>query len=132
MTFSILDAMDDPALFAPHFKGDTWHHWRAFLAALHGLPMDDDALALYRHHTGRQDAPTAAFSEAALIVGRRGGKSRVLALLAVWAACFRDYTPFLAPGEVATVAVVAADRRQARTIMRYVSGLMNAVPMSRG
>ena len=127
---SILADLDDPNVYAPHFRGGaaSWAAWRAFLAALFAMPMDDAALALYRHHTGRQAPPTAAFVEAALICGRRGGKSRILALIAVHLACSRDYTPFLAPGEVATIPIVAADRRQARTIFRYVLGLLEAVP----
>lgn len=126
---NLLDTLDAPNLFAPHFRGNTWQPWRAFLAALFALPMDDDAAALYRAHTGRQTAPQRAFTEAALIVGRRGGKSRVLALVATFLACFRDYAPHLAPGEVATIGVLASDRRQARAIMRYVAGLLDAVPL---
>ena len=126
---NILDALDDPKLFAPHFKGGTWKPWRAFLAALFALPMDADALALYQAHTGRTAPPTAAFKEAALVIGRRGGKSRVLALIAVFLATFRDYEAHLAPGEVATIAVIAADRRQARSIFRFALGLLKAVPL---
>jgi hypothetical protein len=129
---NILQALDDPALFEPHFKGPSWNAWKAWLAALFALPMNDAALALYRAQTGREATPTAPFNEAALIVGRRGGKSRILALVAVYLATFRDYTPYLAPGEVATVAVIAADRRQARTIFRYASGLLRAVDLLSG
>ena len=131
-TLNILDALDDPNVFAPHFRGGTWRPWRAFLAALFALPMDADALALYQAHTGRQDAPTVPFKEAALIIGRRGGKSRVLALIAVFLACFRDYAPYLAPGEVATIAILAADRKQARSIFRFIIGLLQAVDMLTG
>ena len=63
------------------------------------------------------------------MVGRRGGKSRILALIATFLATFRDYDPYLAPGEVATVAILAANRAQARSIFRYVSGLLHAVPL---
>ena len=63
------------------------------------------------------------------IVGRRGGKSRVLALIAVYLAAFRDYAPYLAPGEVATIGVLAVDKGQARAIFRFVLGLLKAVPM---
>ena len=129
---NILQALDDPALFAPHFRGATWAPWRAFLAALFALPMDNTQLALYRTHTGRQDAPTVPFKEAALVIGRRGGKSRVLALIATYLGTVPDYTPHLAPGEVATIAVLAADRRQARTIFRYTLGLLKAVDMLAG
>lgn len=125
----ILAALDDPALFAPHFKGGTWRPWRAFLAALFALPLDADALALYQAHTGRTEPPAVPFKEAALVIGRRGGKSRVLALIAVFLATFRDYEAHLAPGEVATIAVIAADRRQARSIFRFALGLLKAVPL---
>lgn len=125
----ITEALDDPKLFAPFFKGASWQRWRAFLAALFALPMDDEAMALYRCHTGRTEPPPKAFNEAALIIGRRGGKSRVLATIAVYLACFRDYSTHLAPGEVATIAIIAADRRQARTIFRYIRGLLDEVSM---
>jgi hypothetical protein len=52
-TDSILDALADPELFAPHFKGPSWKGWKVFLAALFALPMDDDAAQLFRQCTGR-------------------------------------------------------------------------------
>jgi hypothetical protein len=122
-------ALADPLLFGPHFRGDSWGPWQAFLTALFGLPLSRDQFALFRHCTYRAVAPDAPFTEAALIVGRRGGKSRVLALVAVYLACFRDYRPHLPPGEVATIAVIAANRAQARSIFRYIVGLLKAVPM---
>lgn len=124
--------MNDADLFAPHFRGPSWAPWKALLAALFGLPMDDDALAIYREHTGRQAAPVRPFSECALIIGRRGGKSRILALIAVYLAAFNDYMRHLAPGEKATIAVICADRKQSRVIMRYVTGLFDNVPMLSG
>jgi Terminase large subunit, T4likevirus-type, N-terminal len=126
---SILAALDDKHVFAPHFKGTSWAGWKAMLAALFALPMDDDGLALYRQCTGRATAPASPFTEAALIVGRRGGKSRVLALIAVYLAVFRDYRPHLAPGEVATIAILASNKAQARSIFRFVIGLLKAVPL---
>lgn len=104
--------------------------WEVFLAALFGLPIDaEDAAALYARHTGRTAPPTAPAREAWVIVGRRGGKSRIAALVAVYLACFRDYADKLAPGEVGTLAVIAADRKQARTVFRYINGFINGVPM---
>jgi hypothetical protein len=50
-------------------------------------------------------------------------------MIAVFLACFRDWRSFLGPGEVGTVMVIAADRKQARVIMRYVRGLITGVPM---
>ena len=81
--------------------------------------------------TGRTAWPSTPFNEGAVIVGRSGGKSRTLATIAVYLACIRDYAPYLAPGEVATIAVIAADRDQARAIFHFVSGLLKAVPLLR-
>ena len=54
-----------------------------------------------------------------------------MALIAVYLACFRQYRRHLQPGERATILVIAADRRQARTIMRYVDGLLSNIPILR-
>jgi len=116
---TILQAMHLPALFAGFFgEAGTWAAWEAFLAAFFADSMTEAQLALYRAHTGRQRAPETAAREAWVIVGRRGGKSLIAALVAVFCACFRDYTKHLAPGERATVAVIAADRPQARVVKK--------------
>jgi hypothetical protein len=128
---TIVEAFLDRALFGPWFSAESWAAWRAFLSALFALPLEGDALDIYRRHTGRTTPPTEPAKEGWVIVGRRGGKSRIAALVAVYLACFRDYRAVLAAGEVGTVAVVAADRKQARTIMRYVNGFLDAVPMLR-
>jgi hypothetical protein len=53
----------------------------------------------------------------------------MLALVAVFLACFRDWQRYLAPGERATIMVIATDRRQARVIFRYIRALLTMVPM---
>jgi len=127
---TLLDAVGDPNLFAPWFRDRaTWAAWLAFLRALFGLPMDADDLTLLRRHAGRTVAPTGPTQEAWLVVGRRGGKSRVLALIAVFLACFRDWSAYLSPGERGVVMVLASDRRQARVIFGYVRALLADVPL---
>ncbi|MEI9414964.1 terminase large subunit domain-containing protein [Mesorhizobium sp. Cs1321R2N1] len=127
---NILQACADPNLFGPWFRRpETWRVWFTYLAVLFGLPLDDDQLALFRHHTGRLNLPSDPATESWLVVGRRGGKSFVMALIAVYLACFRQYRHHLQPGERATILVIAADRRQARTIMRYVRGLLTNIPI---
>ena len=126
---TILDTMQDPALFGPWFQGKTWDAWRVFLASLFGLPLDNKSLEVFQKHTGRKGTPIDPATESWLIVGRRGGKSLISALVAVFLACFRGYQGILAPGERGTVMVIAADRRQARVVFRYVAGFLDAVPM---
>lgn len=126
---TIREAMTDQALFGHQFGGESWAAWRALLSGFYGLPLDDPASEHWKTLTGRT-APTHSHDELWLVVGRRGGKSQSAALLAVFEAAFKDHSAALAPGEVATVAVLAADRRQARTVFRYVSGLLRSNPMT--
>src|SRR5215468_1079599 len=91
--------------------------------------MSDEQRAIYTKHTGRSTPPAEPHREAWLVIGRRGGKSFILAVIAIFLACFKDWRRYLGPGEHGTVMVIAADRRQARVIMRYCIGLLNAVPM---
>ena len=127
---TLLDAIDDDKLFAQWFRDrGTWAAWRAFLAALFALPMTAEQRALYQQCTGRKEPPSSATNEAWLVCGRRAGKSFILALVATFLATFRDYRPYLTPGERATILVIATDRKQARTIFRYIRGLMTLVPM---
>jgi hypothetical protein len=126
---NLLAAINDANLFKRWLGDPSWAPWRAFLGALFGLEMSDEQLAVFKQCTGRTTAPTAAFTEAWLVCGRRGGKSSVLALVAVYLACFRDYREHLAPGEIATIRIMAADRAQARTIFRYVGALLRETPL---
>lgn len=118
---SILDIMD--GVFPTHFEGPSWAGWRVFLAALYGLAMNDEDRQLFTECTARTTVPTAPAREAWMIVGRRGGKSRTAAFLAVYMACFRRYA--LTPGERGIVMIIAADRRQARVALRYILALLH-------
>ena len=134
---NILEAMQDQSLFGRAFKprllrGDTWGPWRAFLAGLFGLPVEEAERALIAKFTGRSDVPNAeAFTEAYVICGRRGGKSIIAALIAAFLACLRDYSGVLAPGETGVVLILASDRKQARVIFCYVKALIEGAPALR-
>ncbi len=127
---TLLEAMADRNLFAPWFRDSTtWAAWRAFIAALFALPMTPEQLATYQQCTGRSAPPTQPATEAWLVCGRRAGKSFILALCAVFVACFFDYRRHLAPGERATVLIIATNSKQARVIFRYVRALLTHIPM---
>ena len=96
---NILQACADEKLFAPWFKSKSdWAAWMAFLAALYALPMTPEMLLTYQQCTGRTAPPTVAALEAWLICGRRAGKSFIMALNAVFIACFGEYRKHLARG----------------------------------
>lgn len=127
---TVVEAMTDPEWFGPHFEpAESWAAWRAFLAALFALTMSEAEVEIYRAATGRTRPPSAPAAEAWLPIGRRGGKSRILALIAVYLAAFRDWRRYLAAGERGVVQVIATDRRQARSIFRYARALLIDTPL---
>jgi hypothetical protein len=127
---TIVDVCRDPELFAGWFRDRaTWRSWFVFLRALFGLRMSATDMKLYQECTGRDDLPNGGVREAWLICGRRAGKSFVLALIAVFLACFCEWSGYMSPGERGTIMVLAADRRQARTIYRYAHALLTRIPM---
>jgi hypothetical protein len=124
---NIIEAIDDANLFNGEFDGESWQPWRAFLKSLFGLSMNIGEFLTFRQCTACTSRRREPYREAALIVGRRGGKSRALALIATFLACFVDWQPYLAPGEEAVIAIVASDRRQARVILSYIRGFLRNV-----
>ena len=125
--------MKDKELFRSIFrKGllgtDSWWPWRCFLSALFALPLDAKQLEFFKEHTGRTEAPQNQPSECFVIAGRRSGKTIVAALIAVFLACFRDYSKILAPGETGVLMILSADRKQARTILGYINAMLS-VPL---
>src|ERR1035437_2821051 len=129
---SIIAACEDPQIFAPWFRDkETWAAWFCFLKCMFGLPLDAAELAIFQACTGRSAPRPGGYLECTLICGRRGGKSLILALISTYLATFFDWSPFLTAGERATVSVIAADRKQASTILRYVRGMLG-VPLLTG
>ena len=121
---SIIEALEHPEIFGD-FSDPSWRSWKTFLKTVFALEMDDYDAEIFRECSGRTMRPETQCQEVWMAVGRRAGKSRVAALLATYLACFRKY-PNLARGEVGTIVVVSSDRRQARTILRYVRGFLKS------
>jgi hypothetical protein len=124
----IIRALDDPAIFGPQFDKPSWAAWRVFLCTLFGLPIAPGPMETFKLCTGRSTPSSTGHTEAWLCCGRRSGKSYILALIAVFLAAFRDWRPYLSRGERATIMIIAADRKQARVILRFVKGLLE-IPM---
>jgi len=121
---NILEAISHPGWWGAWFpRPDEWVAWRAFLSAVFALPMDSAQLEIYRACTGRTEPPTVPAREVWAPTGRRGGKTRIASTVAAHLAVFVDWRRHLAPGERATIMLLAADRRQARTAMRYLRSL---------
>jgi hypothetical protein len=104
----------------------TWTLWAATLKAAFGLPLDAAERARFASVAGNRSPPSRRVRELWAIVGRRGGKSRVAALIACFLALFARHT--LARGERGMVLVLAASLDQANVVFSYVKGFLSAAP----
>ncbi len=130
MVIPITQAISDPNLFGPWFKTqNTWTNWKVFLKAVFGEKMTNAEFDIFQEYTDREKAPSSQVDDAWIVVGRRGGKTIQLALIATYLACFRDWRPFLVPGEYATIMVIASDKKQARVCLRYIKAFLEEIPM---
>jgi hypothetical protein len=129
---TIIDLCRDPEFFADWFKDEeSWRAWFAFLRVLFALPLDEDDLKIFQQCTGQIAPNPNGYLEVTLLCGRRSGKSLILALIATYLACFRDYKRYMVKNERATIMVIAADRKQAQSIFRYLKGFLS-VPLLAG
>ena len=130
--FSIIQAIEDQKIFGSLFKDQsTWASWKAALKAIFGLPLSSGELKTFRKFTGRKKQPENPFKETFLIVGRRGGKSFISALIAVYLAVFKDWSEFLRPGEIGYIMCIASDRKQAGVVLSYVRAILR-LPIFKG
>jgi hypothetical protein len=81
---TIISAIEDPNLFGPWFQGESWTRWKVFLKVLFGLALTGTDIEIYQKHTQRESLEDSGYKEAWLVVGRRGGKSLISALIAVY------------------------------------------------
>lgn len=121
-------AIDDPRLLASAFPGASWDTWRAILKAAYAEPLTETELALFRSVAGDRNPPRKQVRELVVIAGRRSGKDSIASAIATVAA-IGDYTPFLRPGERASILCLAVDREQSKIVNRYIAGYFDTVPL---
>ena len=123
--FNIIQAFEDTKIFGSLIKDQsTWINWKLALKAIFALPMDRKELRIYRKFTGRKRQPKNPFKETFLIIGRRGGKSFISALIAVYLSVFKDWGTRLGPGELGYIMCIASDRKQAGVVLNYIKEIL--------
>jgi hypothetical protein len=120
----------DPNLFGPSFpRQETWETWLAVLKAAFGTPLNRDERRAFESISGGRKSPARRVRELWCLIGRRGGKSRIAAALAVYFAALVDHSGKLASGETGMVMILAATKSQASTVFGYCRGLLESSPM---
>lgn len=117
-----------PPTFAGAGLGDlaTWRTWTTVLKAAFGRPLDDGERTVFRLVAGDRDSPERRVRELWAVAGRRSGKSRMAAAVAICLALFQKHR--LASGEKAMALVLASSVEQARLVFSYVRGFLEANP----
>jgi hypothetical protein len=85
-----------------------------------------------RYSIGSQEghkSPASGLRSFGQSSGRRGGKSRAIAVLIVFVAVFVDHSAVLVVGERPVVLCLAPSQKQAGVVFGYVVGILESTPM---
>ena len=126
---SMRKALSDSMLLGAAMAGESWFAWKALLiscvdggAALISS-QERDAVCIL---TGRDPFTIQPGQlELIFICGRRSGKTRALAVLAVFYSCFVDYSKVLSSGERGVAAILSASTAQAAKAFEHISGILH-------
>ena len=122
---SMREALSDPAYFGSVLAGPTWDAWRVLLIAIMGEPLDAEELATFTSLTGRTASPAEPVEAFWAVIGRRGGKTRAIAVLASYLAGCVDHRDILGPGERGILPVMAASVLQASQAFNFIHGAID-------
>jgi len=123
-------AFRDKRLFAAAL-GDlsSWQTWLTVLCAAFALPLTAEQQQIFATVAGGRLPPLKRVRELWAVAGRRSGKSRIAAAIAVYLALFVKHR--LARGETGMCLVLAGSRDQSRSVFSYVRGLLESAPALR-
>src|ERR1700730_14791026 len=125
---TLRQALSDRSYFGGQLDGASWANWRPLLYVILGEPLALDELARFEALTGRPTVPAGRPREFAGVIGRRGGKSRALGVLAAYIASCVDHRHTLAPGERGVLPVLAATKEQAVSAFNFICGAIASSP----
>ena len=86
----------------------------------------EEERATFAAVAGNRAVPTQRVRELWCIAGRRSGKSRIAAAIAIYSALFVKHK--LSAGERGAVLVLAATTEQARVVFEYAKAFLDAAP----
>jgi hypothetical protein len=120
---NIVQMMTDPRLFGLMYLGASWGPWQAILKSAFALPMSEEEIQFFEAVAGGRPRPTKRVRELVIAAGRRAGKDAITALIAAFFAMTFEPEGRVRAGERPLILLLAADRSQARNLLRYISGL---------
>jgi hypothetical protein len=124
---NIIEDIRDPQLFRPYLadKSDslaTWSSWLTCLRVIYGLPLKTESQRrLVQQCTGRNPDKLNpnGYDTVLLLVGRRGGKSKIAGLIGGFEASLSGRERLCSPGELPMVSICAPSKDQSQIILSY-------------
>jgi hypothetical protein len=120
---NIVQVMTDARLFGPMYPGPTWGPWKAVLKAAFALGLDEEEARFFDIVAGGRPLPRRRVRELVIAAGRRAGKDAITAAIAAYFAMTFRPDGRVRAGERPLILLLAADRSQARNLLRYINGL---------
>ena len=120
-------ALRDKDLFGPLLAGNSWAAWRVMLIAIMGEELTREERRIFKSLTKRAREPLQIAEAFVAVVGRRGGKSRAMSVLAAFIAALCDHKDKVVPGERPLVLCLAQNQKQAGVVFGYVAAVFETV-----
>lgn len=120
---SMREALDDPELFGTLLTGDSWLPWRVLLMAMLGEDLSYDERQIFAQLTQRGHEPLRTVEEFWGVVGRRGGKTRAMSVLAAYLASLCDWSDSLVRGERGRLIYTAYNQKQSSIAFDYTKAI---------
>jgi hypothetical protein len=124
---SLREALENSRLLGP--LDPTWTPMKSLLLAAMGEELESEERACFQQLTQRACEPRERVRRLAIIAGRRAGKSRASAYLALFMALFADHRANLSTGEKGVVLIIAQNVEQAKICFNYVVGIVKSKPV---
>jgi hypothetical protein len=125
---AIAKALTNPKLLGAALgPARSWRTWLIILRAAFGETLTPAELKTFAQVAGGRKPPNERVRELWVAAGRRGGKSRIAAALAVFFGCFVKYK--LAPGEVGMILVLAMSMDQAKVVFNFAVAFLQSSPL---
>ncbi len=126
---TLREALSDASLLGGRLGGDSRRPWRVLLIAGMGEALDDDERLLFKELTGgREREPGELVEELIAVIGRRGGKSSGISVLATHIAGLCEH-PALVRGERGVLLIIAPDQKQADIVLDYITANFEGSPI---
>src|SRR5262245_53110977 len=127
---TLRDSLDDQQLLGAVLEGESWLAWKVLLIAAMGEELTDTERDTFKQLTQPEHEPLQRAAEFLGVIGRRGGKSRAISVLATYIAALCPH-PTLVPGEKGIMLIIAPDQNQADICLDYCEANFRGSPILR-